>query len=162
MRPPTADLSVESTLRHCELLEPLSDEQIRALAAIASVRHLRKGEALFKQNDDARDLFVVESGDLAVRLASHGGRVIEMFEAQQYRLSGWSALVAPHTYVADSWALEDTTLVVMPGAAVEEVLLQEPAAAYEVMKKIAAEISTRLRDLKEELIELLGARQETR
>lgn len=56
MRPPTADLSVESTLRHCELLDPLSDGQIRELAERVRMVTVREGESLFEQNDEARDL----------------------------------------------------------------------------------------------------------
>lgn len=156
MRPPTADLSVESTLRHCDLLDPLSDEQISALAARARVCSLHEGDQLFSQNDEARDLYVVESGRVSVRLSAPGGRVIEIFDAGQYRLSGWSALVAPHAYVADAHATEDTTVLVIAAADAEEVMLREPKAAYAVMKGLAGIISTRLRDIREELIEALG------
>ncbi|MFA4965477.1 MAG: Crp/Fnr family transcriptional regulator [Thermoleophilia bacterium] len=156
MKPPVADLSIESTLQHCELLEPLSERQIAALAACAAVRTLREGEALFGQDQAAHDLFVVESGRLAVRLATPAGHVIEVFGAGQYRLSGWSALVAPHAYIADGRAIEDCTVIVIPAAAAEEIFLREPAAAYQVMKQIAGTISVRLRDIKEELIEVLG------
>lgn len=156
MRPPTADLSAEDTLRRCELLDPLNDAQISTLAGLAVRRQLREGEALFRQNDEAKDLFVVQSGRLAVRLASPDGRVIEMFEAGQYRLVGWSSFVAPHAYVADAWALEDSTALMMSASEVEEVLLREPVTAYAVLKLIASEITLRMRDLKEELIELLS------
>lgn len=157
MKPPTADLSIESTLRRCELLEPLSDAQLAELAARARLCTLQRGETLFRANDDARDLLVVEGGRLGVRLASPGGRVIGEFEVGQYSLSGWSALVAPHTYVADAWALEDAAVLMIGAADAEEVMLREPEAAYAVMKRIAAAISTRLRDVKEEFIESLGA-----
>lgn len=157
MRPPTADLSSASTLRHCDLLEPLSDGQIAELAARAETRTLAEGQTLFEQNAEARELFVVVSGRLAVRLATPGGHVIEVFDAGQYRLSGWSALVAPHAYIADAEAIEDTTVLVISAADAEEVFLREPAAGYAVMKKLAGTISTRLRDIKEELIELAGA-----
>ncbi len=155
MKPPTADLSVESTLRHCDLLEPLSDAQIAELATLAGMVTLRDGEALFEQNDDARDLFIVASGRLAIRLATPAGHVIEVVDAGQYRLSGWSSLVAPHIYIADARAVEDSAVLVIPAAAAEEVFLQEPAAAYVVMKRLAGLISTRLRDIKEQLIEVL-------
>jgi CRP-like cAMP-binding protein len=155
MRPPTADLNIESTLRHCDLLEPLSDAQIGELAALATLRALEEGEKLFSQNEEASDLCIVESGRLAVRLAAPGGRVIEVFDAGQYRLSGWSALVAPHMYIADATALEYTTVLLVPASQAEEVFLKEPERGYEVMKKLAATISIRLRDIKEQLIELL-------
>jgi len=156
MRPPTADLSNESTLRHCDLLEPLSDEQITELAARAATRSLAEGQTLFAQNAEARELFVVVSGRLAVRLATPTGHVIEVFDAGQYRLAGWSALVAPHVYIADAQAVEDSTVLVITAADAEDVLLRDPAAGYAVMKKLAGTISVRLRDIKEELIELLG------
>ena len=42
MRPPTADLSPESTLAHCELFEPLSDEQVSALAVSGAEKLLKR------------------------------------------------------------------------------------------------------------------------
>jgi CRP-like cAMP-binding protein len=155
MRPPTADLSIESTLRHCDLLEPLSDAQIGELAALATLRAREEGEKLFSQNEEASDLCIVESGRLAVRLAAPGGHVIEVFDAGQYRLSGWSSLVAPHMYIADATALEYTTVLLVPACRAEEVFLKEPERGYEVMKRLAGTISIRLRDIKEQLVELL-------
>jgi CRP-like cAMP-binding protein len=156
VRPPTADLPVESTLRHCDLLEPLSDAQIAALADRATILSLAEGEALFTQNAEARHLFIVASGRLSIRLSTPGGHAIEVVDASPYRLSGWSSLVAPHNYIADARAEEASTVLVIPAAEAEEVFVREPAAAYEVMKRLAAVISTRLRDIKEELIEVLG------
>jgi CRP-like cAMP-binding protein len=155
MRPPTADLSVESTLMHCELLEPLSEAQITALSDHCTMVNLREGEALFDQNTVAHSLFVVASGRLAIRLATPAGRVIEVVEVGQYGLSGWSSIVAPHVYVADAKALEDSTVIAISADEVEDILLREPAAGYVVMKQVAGVISTRLRDIKEELIEVL-------
>jgi CRP-like cAMP-binding protein len=155
MRPPTADLSVESTLAHCELLEPLTADQVTALADLSRTVLLREGEALFDQDTVAHSLFVVESGRLAIRLATPAGRTVEVVEVGQYALSGWSSLVAPHVYVADAHALEDSTVIAISADEVEAVLLRDPEAGYQVMKKLAGLISTRLREMKEELIEVL-------
>ena len=155
MKPPTADLSVESTLAHCELLEPLSEAQIAALSDHCTMVTLREGEALFDENTVAHSLFVVAGGRLAIRLATPAGRVIEVVEVGQYGLSGWSSIVAPHVYVADAKALEESTVIAISADEVEDILLREPAAGYEVMKKVAGVISRRLRDMKEELIAVL-------
>jgi len=155
MRPPTADLSVESTLGHCELLEPLSDDQITALADLSRMVPLREGEALFDQDTVAHTLFVVASGRLAIRLATPAGKTIEVVEVGQYALSGWSSLVAPHVYVAEAHALEDSAVIAISADEVDAVLRREPEAGYQVMKKLAGLISTRLREMKEELIEVL-------
>lgn len=155
MRPPTADLSIESTLAHCELLEPLSEAQIRALAEHGRLVTVKEGEALFDENTVAHTLFVVASGRLAIRLATPAGRVIEVQEIGQYCISGWSSLVAPHVYVAEASALEDSTVLAISADEVDDILLREPAAGYQVMKKLAGVISARLREMKEELIEVL-------
>jgi CRP-like cAMP-binding protein len=155
MRPPTADLSVESTLTHCELLEPLSEAQIEALADHVRMVSLHEKEVLFDQNTVAHSLFIVASGRLAIRLTSPSGTVIEVVEAGQYCVAGWSSLVAPHVYVAEASALEDSTVLAISADEMEDILLREPAAGYAVMKKVAGVISARLRDIKEELIEVL-------
>jgi CRP-like cAMP-binding protein len=161
MRPPTADLSVEdlsvaATLRRCELFCPLSDRQIGELATWVTTRSLRPGEPLFEQNDEAHDLFVVAAGRVAVRFAAPDGGKVDVFDAGQFHLCGWSSLIAPHVYVAGASAVEDATVLVIPAAAAEDVFLLEPFAGYEVMKLLAGDISTRLRNVRTELFGMLG------
>lgn len=155
MKPPTADLDVESTLAHCELLEPLGEEQIAALADHCRMVTVKEGEALFDEDTVAHSLFVVAGGRLAIRLATPAGRVVEVVEVGQYGLCGWSSVVAPHMYVAEASALEDSTVLAVSADEVEAILLREPEAGYEVMKKLAGLISSHLRDMKEQLIEVL-------
>jgi CRP-like cAMP-binding protein len=155
MTPPTTDPSVESTLARCGLLEPLSDDAITVLAGKARMVTLREGEALFDQDSVAHSLFVVAGGRLAIRLSTPAGVTIEVVEVGQYGVSGWSSVVAPDAYVAEAKALEDTSVVAVSAADVETVLLSEPEAGYEVMKKLAGLIARRLREMKEELIEVL-------
>ena len=158
MGPPAADLTAaEATLRRCELLAPLSDRQIGDLAACATTRVLRKGEVLFEQNDEAHDFFVVSAGRVTVRFAASGGGAIDIFDAGQYRLCGWSSLIAPHEYVAGAVAAEDAEVLVIPAAGAEDVFLLEPFAGYEVMKRLAGDISTRLRNARTEVLRLYSA-----
>ena len=148
--------SSEGVLQRCRMLEPLSDERIAELAARSETRTLAEGQSLFEKNSEARELFVVASGRLTVRLATPAGQVVEVYDIGRYSLSGWSALVAPHVYLAEAHALEAPTVVGMQADDVEEVILREPAAGYAVMKSVASAIAVRLRDVREELIEQLG------
>lgn len=152
MTPSTAADTAEATLRRCDLLSPLSERQIGELAACATSRSLRKGEELFAQNDEAHDFFVVATGRVAVRMTAEDGGSIEVFDAGPCRLCGWSSLVAPHEYVAGATAVEDTTVLVIPAAAAEDIFLLEPFAGYEVVKRLAGDISVRLRNVRAELL----------
>jgi CRP-like cAMP-binding protein len=145
------------SLRRCELFEPLSDAQIEELAVRSRRRALVAGETLLSVNEEADELFVIEHGLLTVKLAVSGGRVVSSAQAGPGQLVGWSALAAPHAYFAEVVALTDGVVVALSAADVEEVLLLEPAAGYAMMKKIAGLISVRLRDLKEQFVELLDA-----
>jgi CRP/FNR family transcriptional regulator, cyclic AMP receptor protein len=156
MRPSTTYSTVEATLRRCELLRPLSDRQIGELAACSTERLLRKGESLFVQDEEAHDFFVVAEGRVAVRMTASAGGGIDVFDAAQYRLCGWSSLVAPHEYVAGATAMEDATVLVISAAAAEDIFLLEPFAGYEVMKRLAGDISIRLRNVRRELLGLLN------
>jgi len=150
------------SLRRCELFEPLSDAQIEELASCGRRRALVAGETLLSENAEADELFVVEHGLLQVKLAVSGGRVVSSAEAGPGQLVGWSALAAPHAYFAEVVALTDGVVLALSAADVEEVLLREPAAGYAMMKRIAGLISMRLRDLKEEFVELLSTQAQPR
>ena len=154
-----SELSTMATLRRCELLEPLNDAQIEALAEEAATRRLADGESLFRQDEESRCLFVVESGELSIRLASASGEQIGWYITGAGTLLGWSAFFSPPAYVADAHAVgaETRALVVDVGRA-EEIMLRDPAVAYQVMKRIAGQISARLRDLREEFAEVMAGR----
>jgi CRP/FNR family transcriptional regulator, cyclic AMP receptor protein len=158
MGPPTTDLSIETALRRCELFRPLSDRQIGELAACATVRPVPAGEVLFEQGEDALDLFVVAEGRVAVRFSTPIGDGIDVFDAGQYHVCGWSSLIAPHEYVAGAKAVEDATVLVVPSAAAEDVFLLEPFAGYEVIKLLAGDVSIRLRNVRTELLRLANGR----
>ena len=153
--PDTTTVGSSRSLRRCELFEPLSDAQIEQLAACSRRRVVVAGETLLSQDAEASELFVVEHGALAIKLAVSGGRVVSSAEAGPGQLVGWSALAAPHAYFAEVVALTDADVLALSAPDVEEVLLSEPAAGYELMKRIAGHISMRLRDLKEQLVESL-------
>lgn len=152
-----SELTNKGTLRHCELLEPLGEAQMEALADEAGTRSLADGQSLFRQDEESHYLFVVQSGELSIRLTSPSGEQIGWFVTGPYTLLGWSAFFTPAVYVADAHAVgDDTTVLVLDVARAEEIMLQDPVAAYQVMKRIASEISTRLRDLREEFIEVMA------
>jgi len=152
-------LTREGTLRRCDLLDPLNDAQIGALAERAEMRTLGEGDPLFRQGEESRHLFVVQSGELSVRLKSPRGDEIGWFAGAPYCLLGWSAFVTPPAYVADARAARDgTTVVVIAADEAEEIMLRDPKAAYHVMKRIAGEISAHLRDLREQFIEIMSER----
>jgi CRP-like cAMP-binding protein len=157
MRLPAEQLA-QQTLRRCEALEPLRDEQIEALAATASTRTLADGESLFKRDEESHYLFVVERGQLQIHLQSPSGDKIGWAVSGPLTLLGWSAFFTPPLYVADARAIADETMVVVLDVGeAEEIMLRDPVAAYNVMKRIAGEISMRLRDLREQFVEVMAA-----
>jgi CRP-like cAMP-binding protein len=154
---PWSTMDVRESLRRCGLFEPLSDTQIETLGSRCSRRSLAAGEKLFSAQGRLQQVFVVEHGTLSVKLAGDGRRVISAFDARPGQLFGWSALIAPQTAeFAEAVALDDSSVLVVPAADLEDVLLLEPAAAYAFMKRIAGLISVRLRDVEEEFVEILG------
>jgi CRP-like cAMP-binding protein len=155
----TTDVDVRTTLERCELLEPLSERQIDALAGNSKIVTLKEGEPLLDKDALANSLFAVADGRVSIRLGMPSGGVLETFEAGIYTLHGWLSLVDNHLYVAEASALQDSTVLVLSTEDVEAVLLSEPQAAYEVMKKIAGLISARHRGMKEGFMEVLESSQ---
>ena len=72
-----------SLLAEVELFGTLPAEAVERVAAAAQPRSLRRGDVLFREGDDGEELFVVESGRIAISNKSFDGResVFALMEA---------------------------------------------------------------------------------
>ena len=70
-------------LAEVELFGTLPSEAVERVAAAAQSRALRRGDVLFKEGDPGDELFVVESGRIAIANKSFDGResVFALMEA---------------------------------------------------------------------------------
>lgn len=130
-----------------ELLNDLAPDEGAAILALAGRKRLAPGSVLFHLGDEAKDLYVIERGRVALTLPMqvHGRQEDIMVEE---RLSGqtvgWSALIPPHRFTLKATTQIETEVLVLPRGVLRDHLSTRPAVAYTLTMNLASVIGQRL------------------
>ncbi len=116
-----------------------ADRLAAAVGAAGTTRRLAAGEALFRQRDPARAIFVVRSGRvLLVRHTPAGQRVL-LHNARPGELLAEAALFA-EAYHCDAIAATAAELRVIPTPALRDALRRDPALALGLAGTLAHQV----------------------
>jgi CRP/FNR family transcriptional regulator, cyclic AMP receptor protein len=113
----------------------MADEPIdfRLLAgAGVPVREFKAGDVIFKEGDAAQELFIIQSGEVEVRL---GNRVLETF--RQYAIFGEMALIDAAPRSATAVAATDVKLASVSEKQFLFLISNTPYFALNVMRVMA-------------------------
>jgi CRP/FNR family cyclic AMP-dependent transcriptional regulator len=110
-----------------------SDVRDRA-ATEARVRSLKRGDVLFREGDEAHELFVVERGRLAMTNRSADGRESVVALMERGDLFGEFPLFDGEGRSADARALEPSRVWALPYASLREVLQERPQLLWGVVE----------------------------
>jgi CRP-like cAMP-binding protein len=130
-------------LRQTQLFRTVAPGALQALAEHAVPRRLVKGEVLFCAGEPARGLYIVASGAVrAFRVAREGREQTMHIERAVATLAEVPAFDGG-PYPSTAMAEEDTTVLFLANADLQQFLLQNPEAALAAM----AIMARRLREM---------------
>ncbi len=137
------------TLGQIELFAGLGEDALVPLAALAEEITCREGEVLFKEGGPATRLFVLLEGKVAIQvmLTSRPESLTVAALSQPGQLVGWSGSMPPNTYTASAVCQADSRLLAFDGSAFMHALEADPVTGFTIMRRIAAVISGRLRNI---------------
>ena len=147
-----------NTLRACQLLAGLPPADLNAVAAIAVIKPLDKGEYLFREGEPARGFYIVQKGAINVHRVNAAGKeqVIHVFRAGE---SFAEATLATMTgYPADARAVESSQVLLVQKEGFLALLRRQPELALRML----ASMSLHLRVLVGQLEDLTLKDVETR
>lgn len=126
-----------SDLSGVALFAALSSDDLATVAARAAVRSFARGDVIFREGDEAHEVFVVRAGRVAIATHAPDGResVVALMEAGD--LFGDLPLFDGLARSADARALEPTTVIAVPYDAVRAALAARPAALWAVVELLA-------------------------
>jgi len=143
-------MSALETLKNAELFGGLSEEQRRAVAALAGERRAAAGETLFRLGESAEALYVIRRGraDLTFPLQVMGEtREVRFQSLEAGRTLAWSALVPPHRLTLSASATTDLELLVMERRRILALLDEQPPIGQVVMSNLAGVVAARFHEL---------------
>jgi|ERR1041385_6341731 CRP/FNR family cyclic AMP-dependent transcriptional regulator len=103
----------------------------------APARDFKAGDVIFREGDPARELFIVQSGEIEIRL---GNRVLETLS--QYSIFGEMALIDDAPRSATAVAVSDSKLILVSEKQFLFLIGNTPYFALNVMRIMARRLRT--------------------
>ena len=141
--------TVIDILRQSVVFQRLTNEQIKKLAAIATVENHPAGTLLYKAGDPADKFYIVQEGKVILDLKADLGPHVPPMQVTVDVITkgesmGWSAVVDPYIYTLSCLCMDPTKLVAVDAAKLREFIAEDLSLGYEVMKAISKLIASRL------------------
>ena len=140
-------ISVE-LLRRFPLFAGQSFYMLEEIASISEEVEAKKGEWLFRENEEASKFYVILEGKIGLSLylfvGGEGQHLQAISSLGKGELVGWSSLVKPNVYTLNGQVEEDSRLLVIQAEPLRELLDDNPECGYHLTKRVAEVISERL------------------
>lgn len=140
-------------LKDVQLFQGLSDDFIRDVEGIARVRSFERDSILFQEGDPATDIFILKKGrvELTYTLPQDPTMEIRIADLTPGDNFAWSALVMGETLSSCAHALTDVEAYTIPAGPLHELFEARAGDGLKVMKRLANQILSRLRQTRVEL-----------
>jgi CRP-like cAMP-binding protein len=136
--------SLEQLLTEHPFFMGLGPEHVAQLAEYATAARVEGGEFLFREGEVARAFYVIRHGSVAVAsITPHEGLVV-IQTVGPGEVLGWSWLLAPYRWHFGAYAAEPTSVVAFDAAAVRAHSEHDRTFGYELMRRFAQVMASRL------------------
>ena len=129
------------TLRDAPIFEGVSERILSDITDSSRIRALEKGEILFSQTDPADTVYIVQSGCIAIFLATLEGRELVINEMHRGDCFGELSLITDQPRSTGALARESSEVISIP----RDVFLKGLEAEPELMRRVLETTALRLR-----------------
>ncbi len=124
-------------LRSTPLFLGLSEELLEAISRKALVKTYRAGEAVVNEEDPVRSLCVVLDGQVKLSKSSTEGKEQTLTLLGPGDPFGLCTAFASNDFPANAVTLKKTTILTIPGSAVEDIVRQEPMLLLNIIRVLS-------------------------
>lgn len=142
-------------LERFALLDGLTPEEADTIVRRCQITPFKKGDKVIATGGSADSLYLVRSGRIEIRFTAvyfNAPFELPLDIIGPGEMCGWSALIPPHSYTLSAYATEDSELLRIPRADLQECCEANPRLGYVVMKNIARIIGERYEIARQMLI----------
>ena len=149
--------SIADLLAESAFLGGLEAETVEFIAGCGYNAHFDVGEFVFHESEPAEHFYVLREGRVALEtfVPSRGALVIDTVGAGE--LLGASWLVPPYRWMFDGRVVEPVRAVALDGACIRAKCEDDHDLGFELMRRVAVVIQSRLQSARLRLLDLYGA-----
>lgn len=152
---PKPTLPSSEDIHLVDVLNGLDEEQRRHFKSLGSIENYDTNSTIFTEGAEARKLYIVERGEIAVTAHLVGRVRLPVSIINAGYAFGWSALVPPYRYTATATALLKTRVLAFEREALLSMMHANPLLGLTIMQNIAGTIASRLHAVELALMGLL-------
>jgi CRP-like cAMP-binding protein len=131
-------MSTAGVLKGHTLFQSLSVDEVEAISRFSSVKTLKKGEAVFREDAPATHVFVLLEGSVQLRLATEKGEYgLVVSKIEEGELFGISPLTGSTRYTASALCAKDAEVLAVEAKPLRELLQQDCMIGFQIMSRVA-------------------------
>lgn len=115
------------------------------------------GTTICRENDEAQTLCILEEGTVAIEVEIGPLKRIPVCTVSKGGVFGWSYLVPPYRLTASVISLSKSRGLAINGTDLQQLCNQAPIIGFKIMQNISSVASSRLKNLKLELMSVVRA-----
>jgi CRP/FNR family transcriptional regulator len=119
------------------LFQGLSNDVLEALSRRVLIGTYQPGEVIVAETDLVKQFFVVVSGQVKLSKSSIEGKEQTLYLLESGEPFGLCTAFATHDFPAEALALKKSDILTIPGTAVEEIVMKEPALLLNILKVLS-------------------------
>jgi CRP/FNR family transcriptional regulator, dissimilatory nitrate respiration regulator len=135
-------MDIVQRIKDIDLFRGVSLEKKHLLAAQATYKRFKPGEMVIGETDPIRSFYVVISGQLKLYRSSPEGKEQTLQLLGPGDPFGLCTAFATDSFPASAMAIEESSVLLIPGTLMEETARQEPALLFNIIQIL----SQRLKD----------------
>ena len=116
------------------------DTAMERLSGLGAVRQFRRGEALFREGEQVRDLFSLHNGYVKLQASTEFGKTLIMYVFSPGDLFGYPEMITRRPYEHEAVALTEVEALMLPVQAIREAMTADPNVASLLLGMLAGGI----------------------
>ena len=143
-------------LRKVAALAGLDDHALEQLASITEVREYRAGQQVYSEGEADAALFVIVTGKVKIDKQVDAEQQQTLQHVKEGQMLGAISFVLGGEHSVSAQADVDSEVLVIRRTEFDKLATRNPAVAYRIMLRLAAQLAAMLRDMDEKFVEMVG------
>ena len=124
-------------IQDISLFQGLSNEVVEALSRRVLIGTYQPGEVIVAETDLVKQFFVVITGQVKLSKSSLEGKEQTLYLLGPGEPFGLCTAFATHDFPAEAQALKKSDILTIPGPAVEEIVMKDPALLLNILRVLS-------------------------
>lgn len=132
----------ENCITKVPIFSNLTYEEMMEVARITNRKNYKKGELIYTAGDKGEKLYVIHQGKVKITRVSEAGKeqILRVLGAGEFL--GELSLFTPTLRTDNAEVLEETTLCVIDGENLKELMTKYPEITWKVMEELSKRLSS--------------------